>query len=356
MTPTIPGCALSALLICMAGNAQAIDATRDTKSLTTASTSGYQPRTARGKAVHAIVLQWAPKVRATYGTPPQRWANAMRATFARAPLASLQAAAKAVDIDTALALLAGGGIPVASKQNGVPTKTDITVQRNLVYTMLATPCRIIDTRTVARPLLAGESRGFGFGYNFMTAQGGAPNGCGIPAEASAVTFNVTAVSPTGAGYLTVYPYGTYRPTASSLNYRAGDIVGNEIIARQARDDVQTALPSFSMYSFAETHVVVDVSGYFAPPIAQPLQCIEVASAQATIAAGASLRVAAPACPAGYTSMGGGCSSNIYTSVSGLYFSNFGPSADSAYVCDGNNNRTSSTTFTARGVCCRIPGI
>lgn len=52
----------------------------------------------------------------------------------------------------------------------------------------------------------------------------------------------------------------------------------------------------------------------------------------------------------------GCSSNIYTSVSGLYFSNFGPSADSAYVCDGNNNRTSSTTFTARGVCCRIPGI
>ncbi len=352
MKSTILGCALSALLVCMTGNAQAGSA----GYRAAASTSGYQPRTARGKAVHAIVLQWAPKVQATYGTPPQRWANAMRATFARAPLASLQAAAKATDIDAALALLAGGGVPVASKLGGIPGKTDITVQSNLVYTMLATPCRIVDTRTVARPLLAGESRGFGFGYGFMSAQGGASSGCGIPAEASAIAFNVTAVGPTGAGYLTVYPYGTYRPTASSLNYRAGDIVGNEIIARQARDDVQTALPSFSIYSYAETHVVVDVSGYFAPPIAQPLQCITVASAQATIAAGASLRVAAPACPATYTSMGGGCASNIYPSVNGLYFSNFGPSADSAYVCDGNNRNASSTTFTARGICCRIPGI
>ena len=356
MKPMILGCALSVVLICIAGNAQAAAAGRDTGNRATASTSGYQPRTARGKAVHAIVLRWAPKVQATYGTSPQPWVNAMRATFARAPLASLQAAAKATDIDAALALLAGGGVPVASKLDGIPGKTDITVQNNLVYTMLATPCRIVDTRTVARPLLAGESRGFGFGYGFMSAQGGASSGCGIPAEASAITFNVTAVSPAGAGYLTVYPYGTYRPTASSLNYRAGDIVGNEIIARQARDDVQTALPSFSMYSYAETHVVVDVSGYFAPPIAQPLQCIEVASAQATIAAGASLRVAAPACPASYTSMGGGCTSNIYPSVNGLYFSNFGPSADSAYVCDGNNRNATSTTFTARGICCRIPGI
>lgn len=356
MKPMILGCALSVVLICMAGNTQAAAAARDTGNRATASTSGYQPRTARGKAVHAIVLRWAPKVQATYGTSPQPWANAMRATFARAPLASLQAAAKATDIDAALALLAGGGVPVTSKLDGIPGKTDITVQNNLVYTMLATPCRIVDTRTVARPLLAGESRGFGFGYSFMSAQGGASSGCSIPAEASAITFNVTAVSPAGAGYLTVYPYGTYRPTASSLNYRAGDIVGNEIIARQARDDVQTALPSFSMYSYAETHVVVDVSGYFAPPIAQPLQCITVDSAQATIAAGASLRVAAPACSAGYTSMGGGCISNIYPSVNGLYFSNFGPSADSAYVCDGNNRNASSTTFIARGICCRIPGI
>ncbi len=169
---------------------------------------------------------------------------------------------------------------------------------------------------------------------------------------------MAVVDPGIAGYLTVYPNdGLARPLASSLNYKAGDIIGNEIIARQMVDDVAPyTTPSFRVYSYAAAHIVIDVSGYFTPPSAEPLQCVEANSAQVTLAPNATARAIAPACPAGYTGTGGGCVSSSYPSINGLYFSNFGPTADSAYVCDGNNAGTSTVTFIARGTCCRVPGV
>ena len=47
---------------------------------------------------------------------------------------------------------------------------------------------------------------------------------GVPADATAVVLNVTAVTPTKAGYLTIYPSGT-RPTVSNLNFAAKQTVG-----------------------------------------------------------------------------------------------------------------------------------
>lgn len=323
---------------------------------TAAGAAGYRPTTPRGVAAYALVLRWSGHVQKTYGTPPQRWAASMRTTFARAPLDAMQAAAKAETFDAAMATLSGtargpaNGVPA----KGAPAKADVAVVRNLLYTMI-TPCRILDTRVNDRPLAAGEARAFGFTNGFTSDQGGSY--CNIPAGASALTLNITVVDPGAAGYLTVYPNdGLSRPLASSLNYKAGDIVGNEIIARQVVDDVAPfTTPSFRIYSYAATHVVVDVSGYFTPPAAEPLQCVEVNSAQATVAPNATARATAPACPAGYSATGGGCVSNVYPSVNGLYFSNFGPTADSPYVCDGNNRGATTVTFIARGACCRVPG-
>lgn len=337
-------------------------------SATTASgaaTAGYRPVTPRGEAAYALVLRWAEHVQKTYHTPPQRWATSMRTTFARASLEAMQAAAKAATFDDAMAMLSGTArvpakaAPVASAvvgvAKGVPAKADVAVVRNLVYTMI-TPCRILDTRNIARPLAAGEVRAFGFTNNFASGQGGSY--CNIPAGTSALTLNITVVDPSIPGYLTVYPNdGLSRPLASSLNYKTGDIIGNEIIARQMVDDVAPyTTPSFRVYSFAAAHIVIDVSGYFTPPSAEPLQCVEANSTQVSIAPNTTARATAPACPAGYTGTGGGCVSSSYPSINGLYFSNFGPTADSAYVCDGNNVGTSTVTFIARGTCCRVPGV
>src|SRR5439155_327247 len=50
---------------------------------------------------------------------------------------------------------------------------------------------------------------------------------GVPAAgASAVVLNVTAVTPSGSGFLTVYPSGTPRPNTSNLNWVPGKTVPN----------------------------------------------------------------------------------------------------------------------------------
>jgi hypothetical protein len=52
---------------------------------------------------------------------------------------------------------------------------------------------------------------------------------GLPAGTTAVVLNVTVTNPTAASYLTVYPAGTTRPTASNLNFVRGQTIANLVI-------------------------------------------------------------------------------------------------------------------------------
>jgi hypothetical protein len=117
-----------------------------------------------------------------------------------------------------------------------------------------TPCRLIDTRNPIGPfggpfLAAGTSRTFQ-----------APTGaCGIPATATALFLNVTAVAPTVAGFLQMYPTGGSPPTVSAVNYTANQVRGNNgIVGLDAtgRFDIRAGQASGTV------DVVVDVAGYF----------------------------------------------------------------------------------------------
>ena len=79
---------------------------------------------------------------------------------------------------------------------------------------------------------------------------------GVPSTASAVVLNVTATGGTGTGFLTVYPFGVTRPEASNVNYVSGETVPNVVISGVSVDG------RISIYAFAETHIVVDVAGWF----------------------------------------------------------------------------------------------
>ena len=71
-------------------------------------------------------------------------------------------------------------------------------------------------------------------------------------------MNVTAVSPTSTGYLTVYPAGTTRPTISNVNFPAGAVVPNMVtVALGAGGGVQI------YNAVGSTHVLADVVGYYA---------------------------------------------------------------------------------------------
>ena len=50
----------------------------------------------------------------------------------------------------------------------------------------------------------------------------------VPADATAVVLNVTGVDATKANFVTVWPAGTTRPTASNLNLLPGQALSNAV--------------------------------------------------------------------------------------------------------------------------------
>jgi|GEM_PF-4948167 len=80
---------------------------------------------------------------------------------------------------------------------------------------------------------------------------------GIPAsDVRAVVLNMTAAAPTGRSFLTVWPGGDVKPTASSLNMRANRNVANLVIAKVGLDGT-VMIENES----GRTHVIADVVGY-----------------------------------------------------------------------------------------------
>lgn len=121
------------------------------------------------------------------------------------------------------------------------------------------PVRIADTRTVGHvgpisgPLVARQV------YSLQVA-----GSASVPADATAVVLNVTAVGPSDTGNLSVYPDSdgtglTAPPGTSTLNYIPGRDIPNQVVV---------ALPSNGRVAFysdmfpgGTVHLAVDVVGY-----------------------------------------------------------------------------------------------
>ena len=81
---------------------------------------------------------------------------------------------------------------------------------------------------------------------------------GIPAQVSAVVFNLTVAEAKSYGFITAYASGTARPNASNLNFNAGQIVPN-LVTVPVGSDGKVVL--FNRSSGA-TQLLADVSGYY----------------------------------------------------------------------------------------------
>ena len=79
---------------------------------------------------------------------------------------------------------------------------------------------------------------------------------GVVADAAAVALNVTVADATGGGFVTVYPCGSDQPTASNVNFVAGSVVPNAVIAKVGNDG------KVCLFVSNDTQLVVDVNGYF----------------------------------------------------------------------------------------------
>jgi hypothetical protein len=110
-----------------------------------------------------------------------------------------------------------------------------------------TPCRVLDTRnSPGRAASAGA-----IDISVMLS------GCGAPAAAQSYVLNATVVPPGALGFLTLWPQGTTQPLVSTLNAIDGSVTSNLAI-------VPTTNGLISSFASNPVHLVLDISGYFAP--------------------------------------------------------------------------------------------
>ena len=335
------------------------------KPVLAAVSAGPMTPAERGALTRAYVLKWGGYVQRAYHVPVGVWARRMVPTFVHADPGNFRNALKRTTYEGASAELSGTGARLSDDQV-IDTMARATLAppsvrpellakalgsaaSDLVYTPV-TPCRILDTRVAGGALAGGFTRDFnavvGSGGNFGS-QGGSATDCGmVAAGQAAVVINLTAVTPSGAGFATAYPFGSTRPLASSVNYTTGAIVNNSIVVK---------LPSplttkdFTVYSFATADYVADIVGYYAPPMATALQCTSVDGPLRTLAAGEYALLDVVNCPAGYGAVGAAFTGSQQVVMADSYLS---ATAAQLFV---KNTSTASQQAVPKAVCCRVPG-
>lgn len=119
-----------------------------------------------------------------------------------------------------------------------------------------TPARLLDTRQPAGATVDDLHEAVGRIAAGATYTLPVNNRGGVNANPVTVVLNVTAVIPSAGGYLTVYPCDQPQPNASNLNFAAGDVIPNSVIAKVS------ATGTVCIFSSVETDLLVDVSGFF----------------------------------------------------------------------------------------------
>ncbi len=79
----------------------------------------------------------------------------------------------------------------------------------------------------------------------------------VPLTATAVVLNVTVAATTKGSYLTIWPSGSSKPTASDLNWTAGTTIPNLVVAEVGANG------QISIYNNAgSVEVIADIEGYY----------------------------------------------------------------------------------------------
>jgi len=202
------------------------------------------------------------------------------------------------------AQLGTGGTVTVSNGGGGPVGVVADVQGYFTgdtsggsYVPVATT-RLVDTRVAKGIGAAVEAAG--------SASVQVAGVAGVPLGATAVVVNLTAVSPTGPGFLSAGPAASTK--TSVLNFGVGQTVANLVMAQLS----PTGALTLSNGGSTPVNVIVDVQGYVAPgtagarfdPVA-PSRALDTRASGPALAPGASRTVAiagvsGSAVPAGAT--------------------------------------------------------
>lgn len=153
---------------------------------------------------------------------------------------------------TPTAMVSGGGEANVTNDSASDPTTVIAVTPNGSRFIPITPCRVVDTRNSLGPF-GGPPLARQTARDFLI-----PNGaCGIPANASAYSFNAAVVPKSTLGFLTVWPTGQTQPLVATLN-SDGRIKSNAAIVPAGTNG------GVSVFATDATEVILDINGYFVP--------------------------------------------------------------------------------------------
>ncbi len=146
-------------------------------------------------------------------------------------------------------LAAGSGPRAATKA----AESVAAVSATPVPFVALSPCRLVDTRSES-----GFPAPYGPPALSPQAQRDFPvvGQCGVPADASAVSFNFTVARTQGTGWLAAFPQGETWGGTSTLNYVAGQIVANNAAIALGAGGLTVFV------SGAQADLIIDVNGYY----------------------------------------------------------------------------------------------
>ena len=138
------------------------------------------------------------------------------------------------------------------------TVTQAAGAGGLQFYPLAHPIRLLDTRPGFSGCDAPQTPIPGNTSRTQTARRTC-DGLTIPLNAASITGNITTVQSDG-GFLTLYPSDAAQPVVANSNYNPNEILNNVFTVGLGNAD-----GAFKIFVTSTTHVVVDVTGYYAPP-------------------------------------------------------------------------------------------
>jgi hypothetical protein len=135
--------------------------------------------------------------------------------------------------------------------------TDSSLAGNQTYHPLSTAARALDTRVSTVRTNLTKTGTVPANSTFTLQITGASGVPGVPAGASAVAINLTAVSESGGGYLKAYATGAAPTLDTSLTYST-----SAVAAANADVPLSTSGSMTINNNIAATAVIVDVAGYY----------------------------------------------------------------------------------------------
>lgn len=212
-------------------------------------------------------------------------------------------------------------------------------------------CRVANSLQNSTPTIANTVREIdvedtasyaGLGGRGTYAHGDGSTNCGIPSFVAALSVRVSVVSPAGTGTMRIFENGTPFQSGNSLFYTAGISSGGDMIVKSCR----TCTNEISIQSTTAVNYIVDVLGYFTPPQATALECVDTNTVSTVVQPGTTGYVALSACSSGYTEVNTKC---IATTSGGDLMQQGGG------YCIVRNNGPYPLSLGGNRVCCRVPG-